>query len=400
MLVQYAVASLIPLLLLPHIVRSIGLAEYGQIAVMLAWGSYGGFIVQYAFNMTGPKRLGSLSDTETESEVFARITLAKIVLLLIVLLIMSVFAVCFFSTHQDNQASLILLYAVPIAMCLNSVWFLQVKDKFGSVLIMSTLGSLLTLFIGFSFIGRDNPDSEFFAVVVSFSGALIVGIGTLLLSLPEIDVNKSFIRLSAALSELKEGWHLFISQLVSLFYAASGPIVINALIGAKAAGAYSVTERVIVAVMAAAMLTYKAGYPRLAFAYQNDRKGYWNLLKFILLSYSAITITVAILAWSLRDMVVGFLYDDSTSSYELLLLSGIGWLLLGVYGTALTGHLSLSGRNEKILPLTLMILVLSFSLGIPGILIYGSAGWLTALVCSQVVVFITGFRCWRKEYGT
>lgn len=399
LLVQYAVGSLVPLLLVPHIVSVIGLAEYGHLAVLIAWGGYGAVIVQYAFQMTGPKRVMHLDAGDSAASVFVDIAFAKFLLLFIVISVMAVFVLVSVPLESTSSFAWILLFAMPIAAGLNSVWFLQSQDQFFSVCMLAIAGSLLTLFIGLSFVTSSNHRSVDFAVVVSVLGAILIGIGTLVLSISSIKGMKYEWSMTRAISTLKEGWHLFISQFVSMLYSASGPIVINYMIDAKAAGAYSVTERVINALMAAALLTHTAAYPRLAFAYINNRVGYWRLLKLILTGYLSVTLIIAVMAWSLREPVVRFLYGEISGNHDGLLFFGLAWLVLGIFGTAFTGYLTVSGRSSEVWPLTLKILVLSVAVGVPGVFIFGSVGWLAALVLSQFLVLHTGFKHWRREYG-
>jgi PST family polysaccharide transporter len=399
LLVQYAVGSLVPLLLVPHIVSVIGLAEYGRLAVLMAWGSYGAVVVQYAFQMTGPKRVMHLVAGDSIASVFVDIAFAKFILLFIVIFVVSVFS--FFSLPSKSTSSFawILLFAMPIAAGFNSVWFLQSQNRFLSVCILSIAGSLLTLFIGFNFVNSSNHQAVDFAVIASVFGALFIGIGTMLLAIASTKGLRYEWKITRAISTLKEGWHLFISQFVSMFYSASGPIVINYLLDAKSAGAYSVTERVINALMAAALLTHTAAYPRLAFAYINNRVSYWRLLKLILIGYISVTLIIATLVWSLREPIVWFLYGEISDDHDGLLFFGLAWLVLGILGTAFTGYLTVSGRSSEVWPLTLKILLLSVALGVPGVFLFGSAGWLAALVLSQFLVLHTGFKHWRREYG-
>ena len=399
LLVQYAVRSLIPLLLVPHIVSVIGLAEYGYLAVLMAWGGYGAVVVQYAFQITGPKRLAELAIGESPAIVFVDIAFAKFLLLALVISVMAVFSIVSMPFESTSSIAWVLLFAMPIAAGLNSVWFLQSQGRFLSVCILAIAGSLLTLVIGFGFITSGNHRAVDFSVIVSVLGAIFIGVGTMLLAIASFKKTVYDWDITRAITALKEGWHLFISQFVAMLYSASGPIAINYLLDAKAAGAYSVTERVINALMAAAMLTHTAAYPRLASSYIHDRAAYWRILKLILMSYLSVTLIVAMLAWVLREPIMQFLYSDVSSDHYGLLLFGLAWLVLGVFGTALTGYLTVSDRRHEVWPLTLKILVLSVSMGVPGVLIFGSAGWLAALVLAQVLVLRTGLKYWRTEYG-
>ena len=395
---QYAVGSLVPLLLVPHIVGVIGLAQYGHLAVLMAWGGYGAVIVQYAFQMTGPKKVVHLATDQSIANVFVDIFFAKFILLFIVITILIVFFLVFMTSGSNSSFTWIVLFAMPIAAGLNSVWFLQARNQFLSVGLLAIIGTLLTLSIGFIFVNNSNHKAFNYAVLASVFGAIFMGIGTLLLAIASIKSEKHQWNLTRALNELKEGWHLFISQFISMVYVTSGPIVIAYLLDSKAAGAYSVTERVINALMAAALLTHTAAYPSLASAFINNRTEYWRMLKYILIVYLSITLIIAVLAWSLRELLVRFLYGEVSSEHYELLFFGLAWLVLGIFGPLLTGYLTVSGRSREVWPLTLKILMFSVAIGVPGVLLFGSVGWLAALVLSTFIVLHSGFKIWRIEY--
>ncbi len=400
LLIQYTVGSLVPLLLIPHIVRVIGLTEYGHLAVLIAVGGYGAVIVQYAFHLTGPRRIVYRVNGESAGSIFIDITCAKLILLLLVHLIMAGIVYFLAPLRSSSPYAYIILFVLPAAACLNSVWFLQSVGRFLPVCVLASVGALFTLLIGFTLIEHGMGHAIDFAVITSVFAALFTGGGTMILAFGSIE--KTFWRwdLIRIINVLQEGWHLFFSQFVSMIYSSSGPIVISALIDAKTAGAYSVTERVINAIMSAALLTHTAAYPRLASAYKNNRISYWKTMKLILLAYLLITLLISILALVFHDSLMLFLFGmEQTSEYRWLLIFGLGWLVLGIFGTALTGYLTVSGQSDKVWPLTLKVLVLSITIGIPSVILWGGAGWLFALVISQLFVLYTGFQYWRKEYA-
>lgn len=398
LIVQYAVGSLIPLLLVPHIVKVIGLVEYGHLAVLMAWGTYAATVIQYAFQMTGPKRLATLDIGETPASVFIDIAFAKLLLLFLIVPLLIFFSIFFMSQESASSFAWVLVFAMPIAVGLNSVWFLQAKGYFLEVCVIAILGSMITLFIGFAYINSNNNHAIDFVVLATVFSSIFTGIGTLLLAISLIKREIYEWKLTRAISAMRDGWHLFISQFVSMLYSTSGVLVINYLLDSKAAGAYSVTERVINALLAGALLTHTAAYPRLALAYVNNRTYYWKILKLILMIYLVVTSIIASLVWSFRELVMKFLYNDINNDNEFLLFFGLLWLVLGIFGTTLTGYLTVSGRTREVWPLTLKILFVSVAVGIPGVLISGGAGWLAALVLSQLLVLQTGFKHWRREY--
>jgi polysaccharide transporter, PST family len=399
LLLQYAVGSLVPLLLVPHIVGVIGLAEYGSLAVLLAWGNYGAGVVQYAFYLTGPKRIAHLAADDSPASAFADVTLAKFFLLCIVLPLTAALMLVLPPVGSASSIARGLLFVMPMAAALNSVWFLQTQGRFLSVCLLAIAGSLLTLIIGFGLITRGSARAVDFTVVASAFGTVFSGIGTFALALASIKGQEHGWKITKAFDALKEGRPLFLSAFVSMFYSMSGPIVVNYLLDARAAGAYSVTERVMNALIAAATLTYTAAYPRLAIAYVNDRAGYWRTLKFVLAAYLGVTVAAAVLAWILREPIVRFMYGEAGGDHDVLFFFGLAWLVLGIFGTTLTGYLTVSGRGAEVWPLTLKILIACAAMGVPGVLLFGNAGWLAALVLSQGLVLHCGFKHWRREHG-
>lgn len=398
LLIQYAVGSLVPLLLIPHIISVIGLSEYGNLAVLMAWGGYGAAIVQYSFNLTGPKRVMQLKPGETTAGVFIEIFAVKIILLFGVL-IFTAFIFLFISNEIKMNYAWLILLAIPAAASFNSIWLLQSQDKFLHICVMSIAGSLLTLFIGFYFIKKTNENSFYFAVIASILGILFVGFFTFIISIFILKIDSFKVKIINIINSLKDGWNLFVSQFISMAYSASGPIVINYFVNSEAAGAYSVTERVVSALMAAALLTHTAAYPRLASSYNNDRVSYWRIIKIILIGYVVATMTASLIIWTERDSVLSFLYGSSSEDQSSLLLFGLIWLVTGIFGTTLTGYLTVSGQSAAVWPLTLKILIVSLLLGILGIKMLGGYGWLVGLLAAQSIVFHTGFKYWKFNYG-
>lgn len=399
LLVQYAVGSLVPLLLLPHIVRVIGLAEYGRLAVLLAWAGYGVAIVQYAFQLTGPKRVAQLAPGESVAGVFWDITSAKMLLLLLVGALMGVAVLILKPDASASSVAWLILIVLPMATCFDSTWFLQTQDRFLHICLFAIVGTLATLAIGFSCIRSESAHAIDFAVLVLVLGRVFVGVGTFMLATISVWRMPWRPSVAQAVESLRDGWHLFVSQFMAVLYSVSGPIVVCWLADAKAAGAYSVTERVMTALISAALLTHTAAYPRLAAAYANDRTGYRRLVKLVLAGYLGVTTTIAALVLALQEPVAQFLYGESGGQENGLLFFGIIWLILGIFGPVLTGYLTVSDHGREVWPLTLKILMVSLALGIPGVWLFGGVGWMAALVLGQSVVLYTGLICWRKEHG-
>lgn len=397
LLVQYAAGSLIPLLLVPHIVRSIGIEQFGQLAVALAWAGYGSLVAQYAFPLTGPQRLAG-SPAAAGPTVLAETTATKFLLLLLVLPAMAALALFQGTGGSIGIAALVVSVLVPTGTAMNSAWFLQAQGRFSWVCIASIIGACTALGLGwFQVTGSDAGSVVGAAIALSF-GTLFVGAATLVSAFrlagpgPRVRVARA-----RPFELMRQDLPLFASQMISALYTLSGPIVIDQLAGAAAAGRYGAIERIVNALVAACLLTHVAAYPRLAQLYVSDRPRYWTLLKIVIASYLAVAGTLAAGLWLFRVQVTGFVLGANGADAHALLAWGLAWLVVGIFGSALTGYLAVSDRRQRVMPLTMQVLAACVLVGVPAVAVFGPAGWMAALVCSQSIVVFKARREWMDR---
>lgn len=397
LIIQSAVSSLVPIYLLPHIITNIGLGTYGRLAVALAWANYAVFVVQYAFQSTGPRQLAQLRENETPRLIFTEICKSKF-LLFILTLSATISIELFTSLKVLSTPQLILLCLLPLGAALNSAWYLQTMGKFLAICVVSIIGSAAAVILGLVLVRSNSPSSIIGATVALSIGPVFFGAATFLVAFKSLRVEKRALRSASIRHQISDGWPLFLSQAAASLYGLSGPIVISLLVNSESAGAYSMLERIVNPLMAVCMLTHTAAYPELARLYVSNRSAYFKLLKFVVIAYLCCAAAITSLSLLYKDwMQQHFFGSSGLHGLENLIAWGLAWFFLGIFGTALTGYLVVSGRQREIWPLTLRILLLTLVLGLPGTYYLGAWAWMAALVLSQTQVLLTGYQLWREE---
>jgi len=397
LLVQYGVGALVPFLLLPHIVRSIGLESYGHLAVALAWASYGSLVVQYAFHLTGPQRVAETADGWGTA--FAEVLSAKVLLLLCVLPAMILVGWLTIPEGSMGLPSWALLLLLPLATALNAVWFMQAQGRFLPVCLMAIGGSMITLSIGFGWVKDAGPVSVLAAAATSVTAPLFLGAATLYASCRLIRFRWNALWSTRPWATLRQDQTLFASQFVSALYTSSGPIVIHLFLGSAAAGSYSAVDRIVTALTTVCLLTHAAAYPILARAYAHDRASYWRLLKAVVLAYFVVSAGIACAVWLLRAPLARYIFGQVPEGSSALLGWGLAWLVVSIIGPALTGYLTLSAQHRQVAWLALYVLALTFVLGISGVSMFGPAAWMAAMVLSQSLVVYKAVHHWRLAHA-
>ena len=398
--VQYAVNGLIPLFLIPHLIHAIGLLAYGKLAVAIAWAGYANVFVHYGFPLTGPKRIGQMQADETAARIFFQISRAKLFLLLAALPVLAIVVMQAGPPHSTEfAATLTIALFVPIGAALNSGWYLQATDRFYVICLIAIVGSSLALGIGFTAVPDGTRQSVLCAALALCIGPLFVGAATFVAARFSFRPYRRTAPVPSPIKALREGWPLFSSQAVVALYGLSGPIVVNYFHGAQSAGAYSAMERVGSGAIGLCLLTHTAAYPRLTALYSSNVREYWRLLRFVVGTYLVLTSAIVSVAWLNRSTVTQFLFASSAAEYDWLFFWGLIWVLLAIFGTALTSYLIVSARTQKVLPLTLKVLAVVLLVGLPGTKLFGASAWMAATALSQSVILFSAFQYWKEERG-
>ena len=168
--------------------------------------------------------------------------------------------------------------------------------------------------------------------------------------------------------------------------------------GAEAAGAYSTVERIVNALLGACLLTHTAAYPKLCTLYDSNRADYLRLMRFVVLAYWACTFFIVSSVVLAHDQLMRYLFGTiHPANFGPLLSWALIWLAVGVLGPAVTGYLTITGRQREVWIINLKVLVLSLVIGVPGSYFFGAWAWMAALVIGQIPVIMASLIAWREE---
>jgi PST family polysaccharide transporter len=396
--IQYAANSLLPLLLVPHVVRNIGLESFGALSIALAFGAYGALVINYGFTLTGPPKVLQAPSPADRAAVVRGILSAKALLTGAVLGAFALgLAIGASLGYRIGAAEIVMLAALPLAAGLNMAWYLQALERFGPIALSAVIAVAVALGIGFFFVRGDDAAAQLAAAFALTAGSVLTGLLTAVVG------TRIFRRSGGALAwhppaaELREGFPFFVSQLVAALYGASGVLIVGLLAGAAEAGVYSVGERLANAVGGACLLVHTAAYPRLSSLYHAARERYFRLLLQVAAVYWSCVLVVLVTAVTFWDVLQQYFFGAVSARHASVLATSLCLVAAMLFGMMYTGYLTVSGRSRLVLPLTLKLLGLSILVGVPATSAFGAAGWLATLALSHLVVGVVAWRAWRRE---
>lgn len=270
-----ALNYLLPILILPFLVKSIGVGNIGVISTAFAVSIYFQMFGEYGFNLTATREVSrNRENLNLINKLFSAVFYIKI-LFLLVGFSLYIIVVRMVSVYSDSSFIFILTFLITIGQTLFPTWLFQGFEQMKFITIINAIvkisGAIITVLI------VKSPSDSFIVPLINGIASII---GTLLAFI--IAYKRFSIRIGLLDTELikvllRDGWYVFQSRIYSTLYKNSNIIILSLFSGPMAVGFYSILERVIRSVQ---MIQNVVGDALFPYVNRNVKKNdVMNLLK-------------------------------------------------------------------------------------------------------------------------
>lgn len=358
---------LIPLLILPYLVRTIGTKMFGLVMFAQTVATIFTLITDFGFSITGTRALSILKKNRTmKGELFFGVMSIKFAL--IILLLFFLFALTS-TSDKFSQNKLIYYYSfgVTIGMTIFPSWFFHGIQNMKVITIVNAVSR--TLFAGLVFMFITKPEDFLLVPLFNSASYIITGLFGLFYALKFLKIKVPSIVFIFNL--VKESFKLFLSNLSTSLYSSFNILIIGLLTNDTLTGVYASFEKIILALKNIYTPIYQAVFPWLST--QTDKKktikkmsrivfllgliGVIHLIIFseeililmfndeIILSYKILFQAIApILFLAGLSMLYNYLYLSATKKYSLRLkILGYTGLIGILLSTILTFYFDIYG---------------------------------------------------------
>jgi PST family polysaccharide transporter len=326
-----------PLVIVPYLSRVLGPATWGLLAMSLAFGMYGGLIVEFGFIFSASRELAGLEDRHKIEEIVAGVTGAKIILALVV--IAGAFAariwVPVFAQHP------LLLWAAVISELLkaalpNYFFYGMQRITTGSLLDISARAASL---LGVFFFVRGPLDAwHYFALQAA--GALVALVISHWMIYSQFSIRTP--RVSDGIRMLKDSWPMFLFKSSHSMFTLGNSFVLGLFAPAQAVGYYAGAEKINAAAVGLLSPLNTALYARTAKLAKTDLVKAAALTRMCLAVMLAVSVVLVVVMWLGAPLIIriilGRQYGPSASVLRILALRapmvawtyviGFQWLLV------------------------------------------------------------------------
>lgn len=268
---------LLPLITLPYLVRILGPDKYGLVAFAQAFIAYFGIITDYGFNLSATREISIQRENKKKiSEIFSSVMIIKVGLLFLSFIIMNIII---FSFQKFRQEWLLyyLTFGMVLGQVLFPVWFFQGMERMKYITYLNITARLIFTVAIFVFIHQASD--YIYVPFLNFMGSLVAGVLSLWIVFRNFNVNFKLPSVADIKHQLREGWHIFISQAAISGYTSSRLFAVGLFTDNTITGYYAIAEKLMSVVQTFPLASLvQSLYPRLSNIYSESKERARNLM--------------------------------------------------------------------------------------------------------------------------
>jgi len=313
----------LPLLTMPYLVRTLGIANYGLLAFAQSLGQYFKLVIDYGFDLSATRVISlAQDDPGARSRAYSNVLWIRLGLSLLCLLILfsALAASDKLRSHWDIH---LLTFLSAGASAFSTVCFFQGIERMEYITYLFTASRLVITASIFLFV---RQESDFYLMpIINGVSELVLNAAGLWLAVRRFGLELHRPRPAELWRSLQEGWHPFVSWLFQNSYTAARTFSLGLFHDESVTGRFVLAARLSeVWQMFPLASLLQAVYPRLSRLYEEDpRRSFAAMRRFQL--YTTIAYTIGIpLSLPLAGWVVGLVakqrFPETVWALQLLLI--------------------------------------------------------------------------------
>lgn len=245
-----------PLLIIPILIKRMGVENYGIYIFAYTILNYLNLIVQYGFNFSATNKIAkNQGNIDLISQTYSSITIIRLgisfVLILLLFLLQPII--------PDTLSIYLLGSGIFLGQGLIPVWLFQGLEKMKFITIINLIVRVAVFILIYLFI-RDEKDMNLLMGFQSIS-FMLGAIASVFIIHLIFKIKFTIPKTHILILELKEGWQLFLSTIGMNFYRESNIIILGIVTNYTIVGYYAPAEKIVKAIQSFTNIIVTALYP-------------------------------------------------------------------------------------------------------------------------------------------
>ncbi|MDI9624384.1 MAG: oligosaccharide flippase family protein [Methanothermobacter sp.] len=306
-----------PLITLPYLTRTLGVAKYGLVNFAIAFNTYFQILTDYGFALSAVREISiNREDKKKVTNIFSSVMIIKGALTIISFLIL-VLIVFSFPKFAQNWLLYIFAFGLVIGNTLSPTWFYQGMERMKYITILNVLTNLIFLVTIFIFIKR--PSDYIYVPLLQSLGLITAGIISLYIIRTKFDVRFHIPPFKDIKETFKDSTQFFLSRASVSIYTSSNSFFLGLFAGNTAVGYYSAAEKLYIAAQGLYSPLVQVTYPYMAKT--KNKKFHKKILKYTIILNTILCTMIIILAPVIVKIIFGAAYMPSACVLRILAIA-------------------------------------------------------------------------------
>jgi PST family polysaccharide transporter len=237
---------IIPILVIPFIVRGLGVDKFGVVSYAQNIISYFTIIITYGFEYSATRKIAiNKNNPNAVRTIFWNVIQCKIILLGIAFLLFTLLSYNFEKIQEDYKLYLI-LFSINIGFTLFPTWFFQGIENMKSMAIINFLIKVFGMGLCIFFV-HTPEDYLIYAAMPSYSYA-VFGAISFMYVIKRYNLSYTSNK-TGMLNEVKNGFPIFLNSLFTTLYTTANITILGLYMDDYNVGIYSGAHKIIMAIM-------------------------------------------------------------------------------------------------------------------------------------------------------
>ena len=386
---------LIPMAVLPYLIRVLGVEVYGLVAFSQAFALYFVLFTDYGFNYSATRFIAKHKDCPQDiCEMFWRVYILKFGFLVIGIFVLGVLTLVVPRFRHDSPYFL-WAYLAVLGNVLFPQWYFQGVEKMKYISVCTGIAKILSA--AFLFIWVRHPQDGVLAVIFQSGGVLIAGVLGFVIALREIRGRFVLPSIESLWVTLCDGWHLFVSMAAISLYTNTNLVLVGLLAGNVQAGYFSAAEKLVRAMCGVISPVTQVFFPRVNSLLNESKEMALRFLFKSLRITSLVTLVFSLLILFLAEPIVHLLFGGSGSG-SIAIVRWIAFLpfIIAVSNVFAAQAMIPFGMDRLLSRILLFAGIMNILIAVVFIKAFAAVGaGISVLVTESFVTITTGFVFYR-----
>ena len=340
---------LLPLLVLPYLIRTVGLNYFGVLMFSQSIINYFIIIVDYGFNLSATREISIHRNEKNKLiEIYTSVTGIKLILFAICSFFLSLLFL--FDEIRNYYYIYVSFYLMVLGQIFFPVWFFQGIEKMEFITLINVITKTLCMLLVFVLI-LDSNDFWIYPVLVSL-GFILSGIFSIIILKIKFGIKFEKRRLNI-LSYLKKGYPIFISTFYTSFFRLLPLNLLGFMYRPELVAIYALAEKIIRSLLMLQQPIVQSLFPRVSVLFKESKSQAINQIKkFIYFSVPLLLLVILLLNMFSHDLVIligGVEMLESVFLFKLFTPLILIIFLANIFGSQIMLNIGLTYEFQRVL---------------------------------------------------